>query len=450
MIRILIVEDDESQRRIIEYNLKQKAYETTAVDSAEKALEALNKGSFHLLISDMKLPGKSGIELLREANKLYPELPIVFITAFGTIEKAVEAMKLGAFDYITKPFDRDEFLLTIEKAIEFQRLKDENKKLRSELSGRDIFSDIIGSSRAMQDIFATVKKVAATDATILIYGESGTGKELVAKAIHRSSDHCQKELVIVNCAAIPKDLLESELFGHVTGAFTGAIKDKIGKFVLAGGGTIFLDEIGDLHPELQSKILRVLQERVVEPVGSNKTIAVDIRVIAATNQDLASRVRDGLFREDLFYRLNVIPIFIPPLRERPEDIPLLVDHFIHKFEGNTEISIERRALEILTRYGWPGNIRELENIIKRVIIFTEDKRIKASDLPSEITKDENRINEITTNQDSQSALSSSEIKLITDALKSAGWNQSKAAARLGIPRHVLIYRMKKYNIKEQE
>ncbi|HBZ01531.1 MAG TPA: DNA-binding response regulator, partial [candidate division Zixibacteria bacterium] len=406
--------------------------------------------SFHLLISDMKLPGKSGIELLQEAKKLYPGLPLVFITAFGTIEKAVEAMKLGAFDYITKPFDRDEFLLTIEKALEFQRLKEENQKLRSELSGHDIFSDIIGSSHAMQDIFATIKKVAATDATVLIYGESGTGKELVAKAIHRSGDRCQKELVTVNCAAIPKDLLESELFGYVSGAFTGAIKDKIGKFVLADGGTIFLDEIGDLHPELQSKILRVLQERVVEPLGTNKTIAVDIRVIAATNQDLASRVRDGLFREDLFYRLNVIPIFIPPLRERLEDIPLLVDHFIHKFEGNTEINIERRALEILTRYGWPGNIRELQNIIKRVIIFTEDKIIKASDLPSEITKGENESNGTITYQDSQSALSSSEIKLITDALRNAGWNQSKAAARLGIPRHVLIYRMKKYNIKEQE
>ncbi|HBC47487.1 MAG TPA: DNA-binding response regulator [candidate division Zixibacteria bacterium] len=450
MIRILIVEDDESQRRIIEYNLKQKAYETTAVDSAEKALEVLHKASFHLLISDMKLPGKSGIELLQEAKKLYPGLPLVFITAFGTIEKAVEAMKLGAFDYITKPFDRDEFLLTIEKALEFQRLKEENQKLRSELSGHDIFSDIIGSSNVMQDIFATIKKVAATDATILIYGESGTGKELVAKAIHRSGDRCQKELVTVNCAAIPKDLLESELFGYVSGAFTGAIKDKIGKFVLADGGTIFLDEIGDLHPELQSKILRVLQERVVEPLGTNKTIAVDIRVIAATNQDLASRVRDGLFREDLFYRLNVIPIFIPPLRERLEDIPLLVDQFIHKFEGNTEINIERRALEILTRYGWPGNIRELQNIIKRVIIFTEDKIIKASDLPSEITKGENESNGTITYQDSQSALSSSEIKLITDALRNAGWNQSKAAARLGIPRHVLIYRMKKYNIKEQE
>ncbi len=239
MSRILIVEDDESQRRIVEYNLKQKGYDTTAVETAEKALQILPKTEFHLLISDMKLPGLNGIELMGEAKKIQPELPIVFITAFGTIEKAVEAMKLGAYDYITKPFDRDELLLTIEKALEFQRLKDENLKLRTELDGINAFSEIIGSSRAMQEIFATIKKVAATDATVLISGESGTGKELIARAIHQSSDRSRRQLVTVNCAAIPKDLLESELFGHVTGAFTGAVKDKMGKFVLADGGTIF-------------------------------------------------------------------------------------------------------------------------------------------------------------------------------------------------------------------
>jgi DNA-binding NtrC family response regulator len=450
MIRILIVEDDESQRRIIEYNLKQKGYDTTAVDTAEKALRALPKTEFHLLISDMKLPGLSGIELMSEVKKIRPELPIIFITAFGTIEKAVEAMKLGAYDYITKPFERDELLMIIEKALEYQRLKDENFKLRTELDNRNVFSDIIGSSRAMQEIFVTIKKVAATDATVLISGESGTGKELIAKAIHQASDRSHRQLVTVNCAAIPKDLLESELFGYVTGAFTGAIKDKMGKFVLADGGAIFMDEIGDLYPELQSKLLRVLQERVVEPVGSNQSIAVDIRVIAATNQNLAEKVKSGDFREDLFYRLNVIPINIPPLRDRPEDIPLLVDHFIRKFSDHEELALDRKALELLTQYRWPGNIRELENVIKRVIIFNDNKIIAPSDLPPEILKNDNKATEQPLIHDNQSALSTSEIKLITEALKNTGWNQSKAAARLGIPRHVLIYRMKKYNIREDD
>jgi two-component system NtrC family response regulator len=443
---ILIVEDDESQRRIIEYNLKTRGHRTTAVDSAEKALEVLGDNEFYLLISDIKLPGMNGIELLQKARELKPDLPVVFITAFGTIEKAVEAMKLGAFDYITKPFDRDEFLLTIEKALEFHRLKDENLKLRSELDNRYGFSNIIGVSPVMQEIFATIKKVATSDATVLISGESGTGKELIARAIHRASDRSSGLMVTVNCAAIPKDLLESELFGHVSGAFTGAVKDKIGKFVLADSGTIFLDEIGDLYPELQAKLLRILQERIIEPVGSNETIAVDIRVIAASNQDLAANVKDGRFREDLFYRLNVIPINIPPLRERPDDIPLLIDHFLKRAAGETEMAIDKRAMEFLTQYRWPGNVRELENIIKRVVILKDDRKIRAADLPIEIRKGESGRQDGF--RENQSALSGAEIKLITDALKSAGWNQSRAAARLGIARHVLIYRMKKYNIRE--
>jgi len=443
---ILVVEDDESQRRIIEYNLRQKGYLAIAVDSAEKALTALEETEFYLLISDMKLPGKSGIELLHDVKAKWPELPVIFITAFGTVEKAVEAMKEGAFDYITKPFDRDEFLLTVEKALEFQRLKDENQKLRSELVGRGVFANIIGVSKAMQDIFATISKVAPSDATVLITGESGTGKELIARAIHQASDRGTRPIITVNCAAIPKDLLESELFGYVSGAFTGAVKDKIGKFVLADGGTIFLDEIGDLHLELQAKLLRVLQEKAVEPVGSNRLIAVDIRVIAATNQDLQAGVKSGTFREDLYYRLNVIPVHIKPLRERPEDIPPLIDYFLKKQMPDTEITIERKALDLLKAYPWPGNIRELENTIKRIVIFKEDKKIRVADLPEEITKSSRPTESIDNNH---SALSESEIKLISEALKNSGWNQSRAAARLGIPRHVLIYRMKKYNIKEE-
>ena len=443
---ILVVEDDESQRRIIEYNLKQKGYFVVAVDSAEKAFAALDETEFYLLISDMKLPGKSGLDLLRDVKTNWPELPIIFITAFGSVEKAVEAMKEGAFDYITKPFDRDEFLLTIEKAMEFQRLKEENQKLRRELVGKGAFSDIIGVSKAMQEVFDTITRVAPTDVTILITGESGTGKELIARAIHQTSDRSDKPLVTVNCAAIPKDLLESELFGHVSGAFTGAIKDKIGKFVLADGGTIFLDEIGDLDLGLQAKLLRVLQEKAVEPVGSNRLIAVDIRVISATNRDLVAGVKDGSFREDLYYRLNVIPIQIKPLRERPDDIPALINHFLKRQSPDIEISLERKALEILKSYPWPGNVRELENIIKRIVIFKEDKKIRVADLPSEIQKS---LMAPESRENNHSVLGEAEIKLITDALKNSGWNQSRAAVRLGIPRHVLIYRMKKYGIKEE-
>lgn len=448
---ILIVDDDESLRRIIEYNLKQRGYHTIAVDSAEKALEALRKSHFNLLISDMKLPGKDGVELMMEAKELRPDLPVIFITAFGTIEKAVEAMKAGAYDYVTKPFERDDLLMTVDKVLEYQRLKDENVKLRSELDSRYGFSNIIGSSLAMQEIFATVKKVAPTDATVLITGESGTGKELIARAIHLISDRARSPMVTVNCAAIPHDLLESELFGYVAGAFTGAVKEKMGKFVVADGGTIFLDEIGDLHPDLQAKLLRVLQERVVEPVGSNESISIDIRVITATNQDLGEKVRNGAFREELFYRLKVIPIQIPPLRERADDIPLLIDHFMKQFSMDKTITIEPDALEMMKNYRWPGNVRELENVIKRLVILNHGGKIKPSDLPNEIVGDIEGSTPIESNggEGNYSALIESEIRLITEALRYCGWNQSKAAMRLGIPRHILIYRMKKYNIREE-
>ena len=448
---ILIVDDDESLRRIIEYNLKQRGYHTTAVDSAEKALDALRKSQFNLLISDMKLPGKDGVELMMETKELRPDLPVIFITAFGTIEKAVEAMKAGAYDYITKPFERDELLITVEKVLEYQRVKDENVKLHSELDIRFGFSNIIGSSQAMREIFVTIGKIAGTDATILITGESGTGKELIARAIHQTSDRAKSPMVTVNCAAIPHDLLESELFGYVPGAFTGAIKEKMGKFVAADGSTIFLDEIGDLHPELQAKLLRVLQERVVEPVGSNESISIDIRVIAATNQDLADKVKNGQFREELFYRLNVIPIHIPPLRDRIEDIPLLIDHFLNEFSKDRKIAIEAKSLEMMINYEWPGNVRELENVLKRLVILSRDGNIKPSDLPIEIIGEVEKLNFVPSNgaRENYSTLAESEIKLITEALRFCGWNQSKAALRLGIPRHILIYRMKKYNIKEE-
>ncbi len=422
--------------------LRNAGYE---VEEAADGQEALEKASTFLpavVITDLVMPRLDGLALLSALQEALPWASVIILTGHGSIETAVTAMKQGAYDYLSKPVDVPRLKLLVEKALEFRRLKEENVRLREELESRQTFGDMIGTSPTMQEIFATIEKVAATDATVLVLGESGTGKELVARAIHRASERAKGPMVTVNCAAIPRDLLESELFGHVPGAFTGAVKDKIGKFVAADGGTIFLDEIGDLSPELQAKLLRVIQEREVEPVGSNRRIAVDIRIIAATNQDLAARVGDGQFREDLYYRLNVVPITIPPLRERREDIPLLVDHFIRLFSPEKPMTIDISVFEALTRYTWPGNVRELENIIKRMTIFARDGRVKLSDLPPEI-KDES-----SNGRPNHSALIESEIRLVTDALKASGWNQSRAALQLGIPRHVLIYRMKKYGIRE--
>ncbi|MBD3217426.1 MAG: response regulator [candidate division Zixibacteria bacterium] len=445
--KILVVDDDASLRRIIEFNLKKKAYKPTMLENAEEAVTHLRKSDYELMISDIRMPGMDGLELLQIAREIKPDLPVIFITAFGTIEMAVEAMKLGAYDYITKPFDVDDFIHTVEKALDYHRLLDENMRLKKELKNRDSFSNIIAASKPMQNIFNSIRKVANTDTTILITGESGTGKELIARAIHRESERSDNTMITVNCAAIPKDLLESELFGHVAGAFTGAVKNKAGKFQLADGGTIFLDEIGDLSMELQAKLLRVLENRLVEPVGSNESIPVDIRVLAATNQDLNKKLKAGEFREDLYYRLNVIPIHIPPLRERREDIPLLVKHFLNEFSDNEKLAIDPKALTKLNRYDWPGNVRELKNLLKRLALLAENNKIKLTDLPPEIRS--NKGDTTGNGYVNNNSLRETERNAIVDALKSTGWNQTRAAKRLQIPRHVLIYRMKKYDIKEE-
>jgi two-component system NtrC family response regulator len=445
--KILVVDDDASLRRIIEFNLKKKGYKPTALETAEEAVECLKKSDFVLLISDIKMPGMDGLDLLTIAQEIKPDLPVIFITAFGTIEMAVEAMKLGAYDYITKPFDLDDFMHTVEKALDYHRLLDENLRLKKELKDRDSFSNIIAASKPMQEIFNSVRKVANTDTTVLITGESGTGKELIARAIHRESERSDNPMITVNCAAIPKDLLESELFGHVAGSFTGAVKNKTGKFQLADGGTIFLDEIGDLGMELQAKLLRVLENRVVEPVGSNDPIPVDIRVLAATNQDLHKKLKAGDFREDLYYRLNVIPINIPPLRERREDIPLLVKHFLSEYSESKKLSIDPEALKELSEYDWPGNVRELKNLLKRIAVLAENSKIRPSDLPPETRSDNGyKTGEEKAGNDS---LQETEKNAIIDALRKTGWNQTRAAKRLQIPRHILIYRMKKYGIREE-
>jgi two-component system, NtrC family, response regulator len=439
--RILLIDDDESIRKVIGYMLEEAQYAAGTAASAEEGLKAFRSQRPDLVLTDIKMPKKSGIELLAELKAIDPSVPVIILTAFGTVETAVEAMKRGAADYLTKPISRDELLMTVAKTLKMSRLERENESLRDSLNDRFRFASIIGLSPAMGAVFDALRKIAPTDATVLITGESGTGKELVAKALHYNSPRRAQRLVTVNCAAIPHELLESELFGHVRGAFTGAVRDKAGKFEQATGGTLFLDEIGSMPVQLQAKLLRALQEREVERVGDEKTIEVDVRVVAATNRSLTSLIGQGLFREDLYYRLNVVPIRLPALRERTGDIPVLAKHFIARFAGDAKVSVSRGALEALARYRWPGNVRELENFCERIVLMRSGGTIDEAHVEQHLA---------TLAGDaapSMATLREIERAAVLDALRSTGWNQSRAARRLGVPRHILLYRIKKYDIR---
>jgi two-component system NtrC family response regulator len=370
-------------------------------------------------------------------------IPVILLTAFGTVETAVEAMKLGAEDYLTKPISRDELKLTVEKTLRLRRLEAENASLKDALRDRFQFENIIGVSAAMRSVFDTMSKVAVTDATVLITGESGTGKELVARALHQNSLRSEHRLVTVNCAAIPGELLESELFGHVRGAFTGAVRDKAGKFELAQGGTLFLDEIGAMPLTLQAKLLRALQEREIERVGDEKVVEVDVRIVAATNRALSTLISRGEFREDLYYRLNVVPVTLPPLRERQADIAPLARHFVSRYGGG-ETAFTPGALSALSEYDWPGNVRELENFCERVVLMHSGTEIDEAAVRAQLDilareRPDGR-------PDTAVTLPEMERKAIVEALDAAGGNQSRAARLLGIPRHVLLYRLKKFGI----
>ncbi|PKK83883.1 MAG: DNA-binding response regulator [candidate division Zixibacteria bacterium HGW-Zixibacteria-1] len=447
--KILLADDDAALRRVIQFKLKQKGYDVTAVENGEQALNRIPGGHFDLLLTDMKMPGMSGIDLLAAAKIVSPELQVILITAFAEISQAVEAVKLGAFDYITKPFDDDQLLVAVEKALKFKNLENENKLLREQLKGHDFIKNIVGVSKPFKELLGLVDKIAPTDATVLISGESGTGKEIIARAIHYKSHRHDKEFIAVNCAAIPRDLIESELFGHTKGAFTGAVKDKKGKFELADSGTILLDEISELNIELQAKLLRVIQERTLEPVGSEKKLEIDVRIIAASNTDLRDAVGKGRFREDLFYRLNVIPVHVPALRERPEDIPILTTEFLKRFAPGAEIDLSDDLMKALFSYNWPGNIRELENLMERMAILRKSDRLTAADLPQDFGfSGKLPIGANVSNSDL--TYREAEKKLILDALEKYAWNKSRAAKHLEIPRHVLIYRMKKYALFHQQ
>ena len=452
---ILIIDDDTSLRRVLEYNLQEAGYQVVSAADGEEGLRLFGEQAFDLVITDMKMPGMDGMQVLAQLKERSPHTLVIIITAFGAVDVAVDAMKAGAHDYITKPFNRDELRMSVAKALDFTGLAAENRRLKSELADQTDFRSLVGASPEMERVFHVVRKVADTDASVLITGESGTGKELVARLLHNHSSRRDGPFVPINCAAIPRELLESELFGHVKGAFTGAIKDKPGKFALAEGGTLFLDEVGELPVELQPKLLRALQERVIDPVGGTKSLKLDVRVVGATNRDIEGALVEGSFREDLYYRLAVIPLQLPSLRERRDDIPLLLRYFCTK-HGAAAVSFEPAAMTALSSYYWPGNVRELENLVERLLIMGNGKVITVGDLPAKVRGDlivpiqRGGGAKVVNLPEEGYSLEQLEREVVMESLERKGWNQTAAARFLRIPRHILLYRMEKYGIQSPE
>ena len=453
--KILIAEDEKTQRDLLEGFLIKEGFSVKAVANGREALQRLEVNFFDMALIDYKMPELDGLQTLQEIRKLYPDLPVVMMTAYGTIETAVASMKEGALDYLTKPIDLDELLLMLPKVIERTTLIRENKELKAQLQERYAFTHIVYGSPKMEEVMGLVARVAPSQATVLIRGESGTGKELIAYAIHYASPRSGKPLVKVSCAAIPETLLESELFGHEKGAFTGATHRRIGRFEEAGGGSIFLDEIGDLSPGTQVKLLRILQDKEFQRLGSNLSLKTDVRVITATHRNLEEAIKKELFREDLYYRLNVISIILPPLRERREDIPLLINYFLKKYSKEnqkliSDISKEARAL--LLRYTYPGNVRELENLIERAVVLCRGEVITTQDLPFHLKeeKPERLWNSSKKEKTLPESLEEIEKDSILKALHQHQGVQTKAAENLGISERVLRYKMKKYRIRVNE
>lgn len=441
---ILLIEDEKIMRVTLEDALRGAGYEVMSFDAGGPALQAMKGDLFDVAVTDVRLPDMDGFDIVREITKT-KDAPIIVMTAYGTIKDAVEAMKLGAFDYITKPFALDEFLLLIERALEIKRLKEENIRLKQDLNKCYRGPNIIGESAEMKRIFSLIEKVSASDSTVIILGESGTGKELIATTIHYQSKRRDKPLIKVNCAALPEGLIESELFGHEKGAFTGAVRRKPGRFELAHGGTIFLDEIGDLPLSTQSKILRVLQERQFERIGGTVTLNADVRIIAATNKDLEKEVKAGRFREDLYYRLNVIPINLPPLRDRREDIPNLIEFFMDKYRNklSKNVRFSKGAVDTLLAYDYPGNVRELENIIERCVTLSVSQVIDKDELPPFIATGEQRTKSLFLSDIAAYA----EKAHIIRVLKTTQGNKTRAAEMLGISRKTLWEKMNVYGIQ---
>lgn len=458
--KILVVDDEQTLRAALFRIFSRRNYQVVTTCNLKEAETVITSHSdLELAIVDVKLPDGDGTDLLKTLKQKYGNIPIIVLTGFACIDVAVKATKMGAFHFMTKPFNIEELISIVDKALSHNKLISENSDLKTQLQNKYQFNNIIGNSLPIRKTLDMIEKVADTDSTILVTGESGTGKELIAKAIHYNSSRSTKAFVPINCGAIPSELLESELFGHVKGAFTGAISNRQGRFELANKGTLFLDEIGDLSPNLQVKLLRVLQEKRFEPVGSAKTIESDVRIIAATNVDLSKAVKEGRFREDLFYRLNVIPMKIPSLRERHDDIPLLLQHFIQIFNRNKSINItgiHPMALDKLVTYSWPGNIRELENFVERASILKKEGIIEISDIPGyfEENQGDQYINglpiDIPENGiDFNTAIAAYENQLILNALKKTGWNRNQAAILLRLNRTTLVEKIKKKGLIQE-
>jgi DNA-binding NtrC family response regulator len=460
--KILIVDDEVRMQRIFEINLSPK-YEVLTSGDGQEALELVKTQNITLMITDLKMPGMSGMALLKEVRRVLPDLPVIIMTAYGTVENAVQAMKEGVADYILKPIKMDEMEILIEKTLSLRRLKEENRDLRQELKTIYGPGNIVGNHPSMQKVIQLIQQVAGTKATVLVQGESGTGKELVARAIHYESDRSSKPFVVINCAAIPSNLLESELFGYEKGAFTGAVKTKRGRLELADRGTLFLDEIGEMPKELQVKILRVLEEQKIQRVGGTEDMEVDNRIIAATNKDLKQAVEAGAFRDDLYYRLNVFTVLIPPLRERKEDIPLLVEHFLAKHRETFKkkvIGVTERAFPLLMNYSWPGNVRELENFLVRGMVLCGSETIEVGDLPEELRREERgeeakvpadkeelkRIKK----QAQQKIKEEIEKKFVVEALSQGAGNIQRSAGKVGMDRRQFQNLIKKYGISKKD
>jgi len=456
--KILVIDDSPEILTLFSEYLRAEKYEVDTSADGSAGIEMIEKRFYDLIITDLKMPGVDGMKVLEFAMNHSPDSLCIILTGYGTVKNAVEAIKLGAFDYLTKPVKMDEIKVTLQRALDYRNLKMENINLRNQLKKKYKFENIIGDHERMHKVFEIVEKVADTDSTILILGESGTGKELIAKAIHYNSYRRERPFIPVNCAAIPSELLESELFGHEKGAFTNAIRTRIGRFELANGGTVFLDEIGDMNPLLQSKLLRVLQERQFERIGGIKTIKTDIRVIAATHQDLNQAVQQKRFREDLYYRLNVIPVRIPPLRERKTDIPLLAHYFLDHFNRSKKKRIKGindEAMESLMNYDWPGNVRELENTVERVVILVDHDIIAPPDLPEKFhglpSQESSQVVEIPEEGISlDTAVNEFERNLILQALVKTGWVKNKAARLLNLNRTTLIEKIKRQNLQRPD
>jgi len=447
--RILIIEDEDKLRRVMELQLKTAGFDVDQAGSAEAGIRLADNAD--LIITDLRLPGMDGLQLLSSLRERGMQTPIVVMTAFGSIETAVEAMKAGAVDFLPKPFSLDHLMAVVGKALELRNLRDENRQLREELGQRYQFDNIVGRSPVMREIFATLERVAPSRATVLLAGESGVGKDMIARAIHHHSPRRDRPFVKINCTALPENLMESELFGYEKGAFTGANVAKPGKFEQADTGTVFLDEIGDVPPAIQVKLLRILQEREFERLGSNKVRHIDVRVVAATNVDLREALEQGTFREDLYYRLNVMPISIPPLRERREDIPFLAEHFVQKLwkdVGSVANAISEEAIQKLMQYHWPGNVRELENVVERSLVLASGPELTSADIRLDSAP---RAHRPAANAEygipEGLTLDEYEQAIIRDALKRSNNNKSQAARMLGLTRNALRYRLTQMGIE---